>query len=82
LWLGGLLRPKEVGRSPKKPSSLLVLVRPRRAAPLSFLSAMIFSCAAARCSLAISCARWISAAPGGRLRLHRINRSRSGKAGS
>ena len=70
---------KEVGRSPKKPSSLFVRVRPRDP---SFLSEKVFSWAARACSLAIACARRSSALPGVVFRFVRISLSRSGIVGS
>lgn len=85
LWLGGLPveaegRWKEVGRSPKKPSNLLVLVRPREL--FSLRSVIALSCAAAACSLAIACARRNSAPPGLEFRFVKIRRSLSGNEGS
>ena len=76
--LGG--RWKEVGRSPKKPSSLFVFVRPREL--FSFRSVIAFSWAAAACSFAMAWARRSSAPPGVALRFVRMRRSLSGNAGS
>ena len=70
---------KEVGRSPKKPSSLFVLVLPREP---SLRSERVFSWAARACSLAMAWARRSSAPPGVVCRLVRMSRSRSGIVGS
>lgn len=82
-------RVKEVGRSPKKPSSLLVLVRPKAVEVEGSLGAMVlglwrrdFSCTWSACSFAIAWARRSSAPPGVWLRFVRMRRSRSGIVGS
>lgn len=70
---------KDVGRSPKKPSSLFVLVRPREP---SLRSECVFSWAARACSFAMAWARRSSAPPGVVFRFVRMSRSRSGIVGS